>query len=194
VEPSAAQRPTADAPSAVAPLARAHPARRPATDAEARALASSLRLQILRMTLDEPLTNQELAVRLGRNPASVLHHVRTLVDAGFLVALAPRRGVRGSREIPYRATGTSWYLDDSDPQAGAATARALVEAFVTESGTSRLAGAKVFRLGLRLTDAEVDELEHRLHAVLQDYAVRTPSPEGRPWSLFLALHHDPNRD
>ena len=56
------------------------PQRRPATDAEARALASGLRLRILRLTLDEALTNKEIAERVGRNPASVLHHVRTLVD------------------------------------------------------------------------------------------------------------------
>ena len=60
--------------------------RRAATDAEARALASGLRLRILRLTLDEALTNKEIADALDRNPASVLHHVRTLVDNGFLRA------------------------------------------------------------------------------------------------------------
>ena len=79
-----------------------------ATDAEARALASTLRMRILRVCLNEPRTNKEIAERLGRDPATILHHVRRLVDTGFLEALPPRRGARGSREIPYVATGKSW--------------------------------------------------------------------------------------
>src|SRR5439155_18198906 len=60
--------------------------RRPATEAEARALASGIRLRILRLCLDRPLTNKEIAERLDANPATVLHHVRKLVDTGFLAA------------------------------------------------------------------------------------------------------------
>jgi predicted transcriptional regulator len=165
--------------------------RRPATDAEARALASSLRLQILRMVLDDALTNQEIAQRLGRNPASVLHHVRTLVDTGFLEALETRRGVRGSREIPYRSTRKSWYVEVCEPGHGTS---ALIQAFIEESSVTDLHAAKVSRLGLRLTDEQVDELEGRLQGVLDEYAVRAPTAGGRPWSLFLAIHPDPNRD
>src|SRR4051794_18959724 len=85
--------------------------RRPATDAEARALAAAARLRIRRPGREEPLTNKEIAARLDRNPATVLHHVRTLVDTGFLVAEPVRRGARGAREVPYRATGKSWLMD-----------------------------------------------------------------------------------
>ncbi|HMG62144.1 MAG TPA: winged helix-turn-helix domain-containing protein, partial [Streptosporangiaceae bacterium] len=84
--------------------------RRQATDEEARALASALRLRILRICLDEGRTNQEIAQILGRDPASILHHIRTLVRTGFLEALPERRGTRGAREIPYRATRKSWRL------------------------------------------------------------------------------------
>src|SRR4051812_49914600 len=82
--------------------------RRTATDAERRALASGLRLRILRLCLDEPRTNREIAERLGRHPATTLHHVRTLVDTGFLVAEPVRRGTRGSRGIPYPGARLSW--------------------------------------------------------------------------------------
>ena len=60
--------------------------RRPASEDEARALASTLRMRILRLCLDVSLTNKEIAARLDRDPASVLHHVRTLVRTGFLAA------------------------------------------------------------------------------------------------------------
>ena len=80
-------------------------ARRPADEAEAKAIASPLRLRILRATLHEPRTNKEIAETLGLNPATVLHHVRTLVDTGFLIEQPVRRGPRGSRERPYLASG-----------------------------------------------------------------------------------------
>ena len=82
-----------------------------ADDAEqerrARALASPLRMRILRLCLHESRTNKELADELGINPGTLLHHVRTLLDTGFLSAEPPRRGPRGAREVPYLATRRS---------------------------------------------------------------------------------------
>lgn len=161
--------------------------RRPATDAEARALASSLRLQILRLTLDEALTNKEIAERVGRNPASVLHHVRTLVDTGFLRAEPVRRGVRGSREVPYRATGKSWQLEV--PNAG----RAVLAAFLSEAEQAPAGTLQTTRLGLRLTEDEVDELGTRMLDVLEEFRRRPADPDARPWSVFVALHPDAGR-
>lgn len=164
--------------------------RRPATDAEARALASGLRLQILRMTLDEPLTNKEIAKRLDRNPASVLHHVRTLVDTGFLVAGPVRRGTRGAREVPYRATRKSWYL--ADPPA---VERAMLDAFLAEAARVPLDRLEMTRLGLRLPAADLAEFRERLQGLLDEFAERPRVPGAPAWSVFVALHpeggHDP---
>ena len=170
--------------------APAAPRRRPATDAEARALASGLRLQILRMTLYEPLTNKEIAERLGRNPASVLHHVRTLVDTGFLVAEPVRRGTRGAREVPYRATGRSWYL--SDPPA---VERAMLDAFLAEAARVPLDRLEMTRLGLRLSPEDLTEFRDRMQGLLDEFAERPRVPSAPAWSVFVALHpedgHDP---
>jgi DNA-binding transcriptional ArsR family regulator len=174
------------------PVDRYPGGRRPATDAEAKALASSVRLRILRLTIEEPLTNRELAARLGRHPASVLHHVRTLVDTGFLSPGEPRRGNRGSREIPYLSTGKSWFLQLADDDS--AGRRAMVEAFVDEIAAAGTPGSRLVRMGLRLTGPEQDELYRRLAEVIEEYVHRPPSPDGRPWSLFLALHPDPSRE
>lgn len=168
-------------------LPDATPPRRPATDAEARALASSLRLRILRLTLDEALTNKEIAERVGRNPATVLHHVRTLVDTGFLRAEDVRRGVRGSREVPYRATGKSWQLEVSG------AGQAVLDAFMEETRHVPADALQTLRLGLRLTPEDEQELWTRLHALLEEFRTRAGGPESRPWSLFLALHPDPGR-
>ena len=165
----------------------ARPPRRAATDAEARALASSLRLQILRLTLDEALTNKEIAERVGRNPATVLHHVRTLVDTGFLRAEEVRRGVRGSREVPYRATGKSWQLEVSGGH------QAMVTAFLEESARAPAEDVEMIRLGLRLTAEEEAELWTRLYALLEDFRHRPHPVDTTPWSLFIAMHPDTGR-
>ena len=81
-----------------------------ATDEEARALASALRMRILRVCLSEPQTNKEIATILGRHPATTLHHVRLLTRTGFLAAQPARRGARGAKEIPYLATRRSWSI------------------------------------------------------------------------------------
>ncbi len=158
-------------------------------DADARALASTLRIRILRLCLDEPLTNREIAQRLGRNPATVLHHVRTLVDRGFLAAEPVRRGTRGAREVPYRATRKSWRSPSQPGQA-----RVLVDAFLEELAlVDDLDAQPMVRLGLRLREESYRELHDRLGAIFQEYADRAPEPDGTPYSLFFSMHEDVQR-
>src|SRR4051812_28129656 len=97
---------------------KAKPRRREATPEEAKAMANPLRLRILRLCLYESLTNKELAARLDKDPGTLLHHVRTLVDTGFLVADPVRAGAHGALEKPYRATGKSWTLSVTDSPDG----------------------------------------------------------------------------
>src|SRR4051812_27581460 len=113
------------APPKKSPPPVADAAERPlATDEEIRALASTLRMRILRVCLHDAHTNKEIADILDKDPATVLHHVRRLVDTGFLAAQPARRGTRGSREIPYLATGKSWRLNNP------AKDRLLLETFL----------------------------------------------------------------
>jgi predicted ArsR family transcriptional regulator len=168
--------------------------RRAATEAEAKALASGVRLRIIRLCLDEALTNKEIAERLGVNAATILHHVRTLVDTGFLVPMEVRRGTRGSRERPYRSTGKSWTLDVHDMSPGGGK-QVMLEAFLDEIRHVDLATdeSRFARLGLRLSREEWDELSERLQDLLDEYAGRTPTPGGRPYSIFLTLYEDVSR-
>lgn len=162
--------------------------RREATDEEARAIASPLRLRILRLCLDTPLTNKQIAQALGRDPASVLHHVRKLVNTGFLVAEGERRGARGAREVPYRATGKSWVMDVVDPEQGRAQANALVAAFVEDASRVGFDQVDGTRAGLRLTADEREELGNRLYELVEEFRKRRS--DGEPWSLFIGLHRD----
>lgn len=166
--------------------------RRLATEVEAKALASAVRLRILRACLDEPLTNKEIATRLSANPATILHHVRTLVSTGFLAPQPVRRGPRGSREVPYQATGKSWELRVADPGEGQ---HAMVDAFLEEfrlvEDRSRI---RMSRLAARLTDDEYAELGRRLMVIFDEIRHRPPSPGGRPYSIFFTMHPDDARD
>ncbi len=164
--------------------------RRPATEAEAQALASSLRLRILRLCLDDELTNKEIAQRLGRNPASVLHHVRRLVDTGFLMALPVRRGTRGSREVPYRATGKSWQLSGRDDPGRRRTSEVMLEAFLAELADAGGEIGDASRLGLRLNKEHWAEFTDRIGALLDEFAARPSDPDGEHWSVFFAMHPD----
>jgi len=161
--------------------------RRQATDEEARALASSLRLRILRICLGEGHTNKEIAGILGRDPASTLHHIRTLVRTGFLQPQPERRGTRGAREIPYLATKKSWRL--STP----AMDRSMLDAFLEEVALVPAAELDTTRMGLRLPAAGMDEFRTRLRGLLDDFASRPEDPSAPAWSVFLIVHPDPNR-
>jgi len=154
-------------------------------------MAHPLRLRILRLCLDEALTNKGLADRLGRDPATVLHHVRTLVDTGFLVAEPVRSGTRGARERPYRATGKSWLMaiDDAPADARQAGHLAMVDAFrdeLREAGPDAV--QELTRMGLRLSADDVEELLVQLRAIVNDFASREPDPSGAAYGLMIGLH------
>jgi DNA-binding transcriptional ArsR family regulator len=160
--------------------------KRPATPEEAKALANPLRLRILRLCLDQALTNKELAARLGRDPGTILHHVRTLVATGFLAAEPARRGTRGSREQPYRATGKSWALDIGEGPSGIRLA--MVEAFREELAEGNADDVVVLtRLGVRLTPEVIDEFASRLEALVTEVKQRD-DPSGLPVGLLVGLH------
>jgi DNA-binding transcriptional ArsR family regulator len=170
----------------------AEPDRRPATAAEHRALAHPLRLRILRLCLDEERTNKELAEALGRDPGTVLHHVRMLVDGGFLLAGEPRRGTRGAREKPYRATRRSWGLDlaagEGLPSATVAMAEAVTAELREAVGVDgEGAVLRSTRLAVRLRPEDREELLGRLDALVAE-ALEAEDPDGEPIALHLLAH------
>ena len=165
-------------------------ARRPPDEAEAKALASPLRLRILRITLHEPHTNREIADALGKNPATVLHHVRTLADTGFLIEQEVRRGRRGSREVPYLASGKSWFMDGREPERGGRDL--LLETFLQEVSGLPPGSLDSARLGFRVNAADKEKLMQRLQEVLEGIRELPSDPEGESWSLYLGVHPDPS--
>ncbi|WP_026530270.1 ArsR/SmtB family transcription factor [Haematomicrobium sanguinis] len=152
--------------------------------ARGRALSSPVRMRILRLCLHEAHTNKEIAQKLDLNPATALHHVRTLLATGFLEAQDVRTGNRGAKEIPYKATGLSWGVNMPNG------APVMIETFLQEIDGLTPEELDVWRMGVKLNDANRTEMMGRLRDVLNDYARREPDPDGTPTSLFLAHHLD----
>jgi predicted ArsR family transcriptional regulator len=164
--------------------------RRDATPAEFKALAHPLRWRILRLCLHDSLSNKEIADRLGQDPATTLHHVRTLCTTGFLTAEAPRTGKRGALEKPYRATGKSWTLSIAGGSERVTTLLAGIDALraeLTDAGPDAIVMNS--RLGLRLSAVEIAELAARLEQVVGEYAARPPTRAGSNVGLHVTLHH-----
>lgn len=163
--------------------------KREATTDEARALANPLRLRILRLCLDEALTNKQIADALGRDPGSTLHHVRTLVETGFLEPDDVRQGAKGALEKPYRATGKSWHVSVTDPEHALEGTLAIVDAFRDE--LADLPGhdevVLLTRFANTLDDESIAELQHRLAALVDEFATRNDEG-GTPYAFLIGAH------
>lgn len=166
-------------------MALSPPRRRPATRAEARALAHPLRLRILRLCLDDALTNRDLADRLGEQPATVLYHVRTLVRTGFLKRQRERRGRRGAREVPYRSTRKSWNLSFEPDLAGHVAMIDATRAELVESGPEAV--LELVRLAVRLRPDRLEELGRRVVELVGE-ADAADDPDGEAIGILIAVH------
>ncbi|HKT58253.1 MAG TPA: helix-turn-helix domain-containing protein [Microbacterium sp.] len=153
----------------------------------ARALSSPLRLRVLRLCRFEARTNKELAQLLDVNPGTMLHHVRTLVEAGMLAAQEERVGARGAREVPYLATGLSWHAPRAANQSVV-----LIETMRQQLEGVDPEAVHVSWLGLRLDAGHRTELEQRIRQLLEEYAARAPDPGGEPMSLVIVMHPEDN--
>lgn len=150
-----------------------------------RALGHPLRWRILRLTLERPMTNKQIAERLGRDPGTALHHVRELVRTGFLAADDVRSGKRGALERPYHATGKSWRVRLT-PNAG--TTVSIIDAVrdeVTEAGPDAILAT--LRLGVRLSAADIEQLRLALSQLGEDFAARDV-PGGEPVGILGVVH------
>lgn len=154
-----------------------------AAAAQARALSSPMRWRILRACLDHALTNKELADQLGVNPGSMLHHVRTLVSTGFLVAEESRRGARNAIEIPYRTVELAL--------AAAHHSTGFGDLLLGKGWRPQAQGAtESWRETVRVDDAGEAELRERLGALLAEFRTRgeaLPQDQSRTVSILVSL-------
>jgi DNA-binding transcriptional ArsR family regulator len=142
------------------------------TPAQIKAVASALRLRILRLCNDREWTNKELAERLQRDPATIHHHLRLLVDAGLIESTGVRQGPSGAYEKPYRSTGLSWQISfgdtayDPDDEGQLAMLRAFQDE-LAEAGFASL--AELSRFQYHLDDDDLQAFLSRLFDLLDEY-------------------------
>lgn len=152
-------------------------------------MAHPLRLRILRLCLHDAMTNKQLAERLGKDPATVLHHVRMLVDTGFLAPEVVRTGARGALEKPYRATRKSWVLSASTPEEEKTEQAAVLDALKAELLETPvedvLAGA---RLGVKLRPATAKRYKARIERLIDDLAAERSEPDGEQFGFYAIWH------
>ncbi|HEX5408095.1 MAG TPA: helix-turn-helix domain-containing protein [Pseudonocardiaceae bacterium] len=161
--------------------------RRPASRAEAAALASAVRLRIIRLTAKRPLTNKEIAQRLGKDPATTLYHVRKLVATGFLVAQPERSGARGSKEIPYLGTMLSWRLTEK-PGYEDEIGEAMLSAFLGEVADIGIAELEQTRLVTQLDEAGLAEFTRRVQDLMDEFAARPKKSGSQEVGIYVAWY------
>ncbi|HMG43624.1 MAG TPA: helix-turn-helix domain-containing protein [Acidimicrobiales bacterium] len=160
-----------------------------ATAEEFKAMAHPLRLRILRLCLHEALTNKQIADRLHADPATTLHHVRLLLSTGFLAEDAVRSGSRGALEKPYRATGKSWVLRVSRPEDQATGGLAVLDALRGELADTEPGDVLEYaRLGVKLNEASLAELQERIQALVVELSERADDPDGDAYGFFVTFH------
>lgn len=162
---------------------------RRATPAEVRALSHPLRLRILALCHAENLSNKELAQRLHEQPATVLHHVRTLLRNGFLEACSPVPGPRGSTVRPYRATDKSWTIDVGGPTETQGAKRAALDAAYAEMGAmpGETLGPLVL-FSMRGSRDRLEKLVEQLTQLMEDADRETADSDEPVWNLLLATY------
>lgn len=146
------------------------PQRAQATPEQFKAVANPLRLRILRLCNDREWTNQELARRLDRDPATILYHLRVLVDAGLIAPVGVRQGVSGAYEKPYRSTGLSWQLDFEEAAEDEEGELAMLTAFrqeLAEAGHDSV--AELTRFQLHLDEESLASFVERFVALIDEY-------------------------
>jgi DNA-binding transcriptional ArsR family regulator len=163
--------------------------KRAATPSEFKAMAHPLRLRILRLCLHDALTNKELAERLHKDPATVLHHVRMLVDTGFLAPDRVRSGARGALEKPYHATGKSWVLSAETPEQEMVEQAAMLDALKAE--LLELDPDDILsttRLGVQLSPAKAKRYNARIQRLVRDLADEPDDPDGEKLGFYVTWH------
>jgi DNA-binding transcriptional ArsR family regulator len=166
--------------------------RREATPDQIKAVANPLRLRILRLCNDREWTNKELADRLDRDPSTILHHLRLLVDAGLVEPVGVRQGPSGAYEKPYRSTGLSWRLSFERPVEDDEGDLAMLAAFrheLAEAGNDSV--AQMARFHLHIDEEAVRELDERFVALIDEYLVDDDArrQRGLPgYGGFIVVH------
>lgn len=155
---------------------------------QVRAIANPLRIRMLQLFAQGPLTTKQVADRLGEKPTRLYNHARALEKAG-LVRLVRTRQNRGTTERYLEAVGSRFEIDESlfalgRPGSAAkaatyATAGAMLRAAASELDRTAADGpggpeSLVAQASLRVTPREYQRLRARVVEWIQGVERRRP--------------------
>lgn len=168
---------------------------REATAAEAKALAHPVRIRILQVLRGESKTNKEIAETLGTSPGATLHHVNVLLEQGFMKAQEERTGRRGSREVPYEATGKTRILSFEDGSALSTDVRNAILQSALESFAATPIEARFgeWSVTLNLTSERLGGFQQRIQEVITEFAQDSPTPGTQKYGFFGAGYRHPKQ-
>lgn len=149
-----------------------------------KALAHPLRLKVLQALGEAgtPLTNRELAVRLGVDPGHLHFHVRMLARAGLIEPVEGR-----GREKPYRAAAAHLRIGPEMRAAGLASEVQEAQLRELQRAFERLAPGGDFRTVQVHAKVELE----RLRAIFQELIGRLTEAEedDQPLQTVLVAFH-----
>lgn len=111
---------------------------------QVRAIANPLRIRMLQLFAQGPLTTKQVAQRLGEKPTRLYNHARALERAG-LVRLVRTAQNRGTTERYLEAVGSRFEVDDSLFALGPSGSAARAAVYSTAGAMLREAAAAVER-------------------------------------------------
>ena len=160
-----------------------------------KALGHPLRLRVLE-TLgesDTPMSNRDLAQKLGVDPGHLHFHVRMLLRAGLIEQVASAKG----REKPYRAAAKTLKVAPELVSAGASELQATIVEDV-QRGWNAYADEGQFRfvrINARVSPEKalevLSELVRADHPEIRSQSGKHPGDPGYPRKVFL-VHGDPD--
>jgi len=173
--------------------------RRQLTDPRAlRALTHPVRLALLELLIEGPLTATEAAERLGESPANCSFHLRTLAKYGYVEEADGGRG----RQRPWRRVPANDEIREDQLDGDAQIASAALIELLRDREIDRLrswhatratyppewrAAASENHLVLQLSAAELEKVGEAMLEVLAPYARRQNDGTAPPDALPVAI-------
>ncbi|MFN2590796.1 MAG: helix-turn-helix domain-containing protein [Actinomycetota bacterium] len=173
-----------------------------------KALADPLRLRLLLLMADRPVTVKEAAEALGVPPTRLYYHVKILERHG-LIEVTDRRVVSGIEERTYGALAKNWTMSPSLAASAISTSgtlravinlvRAELEAGLQQRPEAPMSSdissplPAVGLTQLALSPDELEEVEARLGGLMDDFGAATSAEaDGKPlYRMFFAVYQTP---
>ena len=155
------------------------------TPAQLKALADTVRTQVLDLVLERAASITELAIALGRPKSSVAYHVDILVKAGLLRVVRTRK-VRAVEERFYGRVGRTIIIGDAPTPTGIAKRSFLHEAAAEARPPSSGKTLATLRHA-RIPEDRANEFFQRLSALAEEFTM-LPRGGDSVFGLIAAIY------